>query len=41
MEAVAERVKEIVEDRDNSLEECMEKVNIIENKVKFKSFGKT
>ena len=40
-EAVAERVEEVVEDKNNSFEECMEKNNMIENKVKYKSFGKT
>ena len=40
-EAVAEKVKDTVEDETLSVEECMGKINAIENKVKFKSFGKT
>ena len=31
----------IVEDNNLSVEKCMEKINVIENKVKHKSFGKT
>ena len=40
-EAVAVNVKDIVEDEKLTVEECMGKINAIENKVKFKSFGKS
>ena len=40
-EAVAEKVMRIVEDKNLSVKKCMEKINVIEKKVKHKSFGKT
>jgi hypothetical protein len=36
----AEQIKDIVNNGDNSIEEVMDKVNKLENKIKFSSFGK-
>ena len=37
----AEQVNEIVNNAEHSIEEVMEKVTKIENKIKFSAFGKT